>query len=76
MNHDELFSRASFFKSDKAIVCCEIAYKIPDNIANHFNSDVKFRQKLWNSHANGFHDAVTIKVEGKEFKVCYMNDLI
>jgi hypothetical protein len=76
LSREELLSKVDFFKSDVAIVCCEIACEFDIEVFKPSNLEVSFRQSLWNSYANGFHDSVTIKVEGKDFKVCYSNNLI
>jgi hypothetical protein len=74
INLVEAILNSAFFKSGKAIVCCGIIYQVSDKIFGSSNSDIDFRQKLWDSHVKGFHDIVTIKVEGKELKVSYLNN--
>jgi hypothetical protein len=72
LTREQVLSKARFFQSDKAIVCCEISY----GSVEQSNSDALFRQNLWDSYANGLQDLVTIKVDGKEFKVMPSNNFI
>jgi hypothetical protein len=73
---EQVLSKATFFESGKAIVCCEITHKVFDDVVEKSNPDAEFRQKLWDCCENGFHDSVTIKAEGKKFKVCYLKNRI
>jgi hypothetical protein len=69
LTQNQLLSKAAFFGSGSATVCCEMTYKVSvDGLEPpKINHDVC--KGLWKSYQQGLCDAVTIQVENKQFKV-------
>lgn len=64
----------SFLESINNIKWAHFVSSIGKCTVEQSNLEACFREQLWDSHANGFHDAATIKVEEQELKLCYIKN--
>jgi hypothetical protein len=69
LNHDQLLSKAAFFRNHPASVYCEITYQAVVDGSGTQNIDSTMLEGLWKSYQTGLLDSVTIRADEKEFKV-------